>query len=288
MNLNDIFSIESNIADFSKYCLVRHTPKEFGDYLLDQNIFEFYQSVQKEGKFDRHKYILSFLVNKNGKTVFRGIYENLGKEKLNNNHFANLFLEKKSQKNYERLCGEYDFYHLKKTEILSDYEGRVVIDWGESAISWFQLYYFDKPKKINEILPKGYFRDFDDYLSISLTRSELEFLYSNADSNQIWKSHLSKVNGVYLILDENDGQQYIGSAYGKNGIWGRWNTYYNDPTGGNKRLVERLQKSQYAYRNFRYSILEIFPGNVTKEEVIQKESLYKRKLGSKIFGLNDN
>ena len=288
MNLSDLFQIESIVCDFSQFCLVRHTAKELGDYLLDQSVYDFYQAVQKEGKFDRNSHILSFLVNKDGKTVFRGVYENLGKEKLKSKHFANLFLDEKSRQHYERLAGDYDYYHLQKVAMLSEYDGRLVIDWGDSAISWFQLYHIDKPKLVREILPPGYFKEFDDYLAISLTRSELEFLFRNVDGNPVWRSHLSKVNGIYLILDEHDGQQYIGSAYGKDGVWGRWQTYFMDPTGGNKRLVEKMNINPVAFRNFRYSLLEVFPGNMIKEEVIQKESLYKKKFGTRAFGLNEN
>lgn len=288
MNLNDLFAISTKTTDFTKFCLVRHTSKELGDYLLDQEVYDFYQSVQKEGKFDKYQYVLSFLVNKDGKTLFRGVYENRGKERLNQRHFQSLYLAEESREHYKRLCLDHDFYHLEKTEILSEYDGRLVIDWGESAISWFQLYHVDKPKLVEEILPIGYFREFTDYLSISLTRSELDFLFTNESSNPVWKSHLSRTNGVYLILDERDGQQYVGSAYGKDGIWGRWTTYFKDPSGGNKRLIEKLESDPNAYRNFRYSILEVFPGNLLKEEVIQKESLYKKKFGTRAFGLNEN
>ncbi len=33
---------------------------------------------------------------------------------------------------------------------------------------------------------------------------------------------VSSVNGVYLILDTRTGNQYIGSAYGNDGIWQKW------------------------------------------------------------------
>ena len=61
--------------------------------------------------------------------------------------------------------------------------------------------------------------------------------------NKQWKMMLSNVYGVYLILDTITGQQYIGSAYGKDGLWGRWSNYIHTKHGGNKILIELLKES---------------------------------------------
>jgi hypothetical protein len=289
MNLGDIISIENLDDVLGDNCgLVRHTASELGDYLIDQNVYDFYQAVQEAGKFDKVRYVLSFLVNKEGKTVFRGVYERLGSEVLKPEHFFSIFLGDAGQKHYLSLCNKFVYYHLKKTEMLSSYDMRLVLDWGGSKIAWFQYHKKHEPKKVLEILPTGYFTHFTDYLSISLTRSELEFLFNHPEGNPIWKSQLSKVGGVYLILDESDGQQYVGSAYGKDGVWGRWNTYSSNPTGNNIELQRKLASNPNAHRTFRYSILEVFPNNILKEDVIKKESLYKKKLGTRAFGLNAN
>lgn len=41
-------------------------------------------------------------------------------------------------------------------------------------------------------------------------------------------------------------------------------------------------------KNFQYSILEVFPIKRDKHEVLEYEQLYKKKLWSIQFGLNDN
>ena len=75
------------------------------------------------------------------------------------------------------------------------------------------------------------------------------------------------------------------SAYG---IWGRWSEYARTKHGGNKRLVELITADpDYCY-NFQYSILEVFPIKRDKHEVLEYEQLYKKKLKSIEFGLNDN
>ena len=93
---------------------------------------------------------------------------------------------------------------------------------------------------------------------------------------------------MYLILAETSGNLYVGSAYGANGIWGRWEQYAKTGHGNNKRLIELLGVDTDYPEKFRFSLLQILPKTFTRDEVIARESLYKRKLGSKAFGLNAN
>ena len=59
--------------------------------------------------------------------------------------------------------------------------------------------------------------------------------------------------------------------------------------GGNKSLRElTAQDENYASKYFQFSILMLLPKTVTAEEAISKEQLFKRKLGSNSFGLNNN
>lgn len=107
----------------------------------------------------------------------------------------------------------------------------------------------------------------------------------------IYEDHykaLSQVKGVYLIIDTTDGRQYIGSAYGEKGIFGRWSEYVNTHHGGNAEFIKLLKKEPERYRKFRFTILKIFSEGATVKEVLDAEDLYKAKLGSTEFGLNDN
>lgn len=105
-----------------------------------------------------------------------------------------------------------------------------------------------------------------------------------------WKVALSSVSGIYLITDEETGKHYVGSAYGGNGIWGRWCTYINSYHGNNDDLVELFKDKSESYfrENFRYSLLEVVSSSLPKEEVIRKESLWKEKLFSRKHGYNRN
>lgn len=101
---------------------------------------------------------------------------------------------------------------------------------------------------------------------------------------------LSAIRGVYLITDLNTGKLYVGSAYGDDGIWGRWSEYVvTGGHGGNKSLRELIEKDEhYASKHFQFSILMLLPKTVTADEAVSKEKLFKRKLGSNSFGLNKN
>ena len=95
--------------------------------------------------------------------------------------------------------------------------------------------------------------------------------------------------GVYLITDTKTGKLYVGSASGEQGgIWGRWSEYARTKHGGNKRLQELITADSDYCSNFQYSILEVFPIKRDRHEVLEYEQLYKKKLWSIQFGLNDN
>ena len=125
-------------------------------------------------------------------------------------------------------------------------------------------------------------------MDFTLSYNELKKISEYPEANKRWIDKLSSVNGIYLILDKKTGNQYIGSAYGANGIWGRWNSYVKNYHGENKRLIELLKNDNNYYANFQWTILETLPANLSKEKIISYETKYKEKLGTRAFGLNSN
>ena len=104
-----------------------------------------------------------------------------------------------------------------------------------------------------------------------------------------WKSALSNVKGVYLIVDTLTGKQYVGSAYGNECIWHRWANYAKDGHGGNIELKKLLKENGEDYKyNFKYSILEVCNMNLGNEYILQRETHWKEILLTRIFGLNKN
>jgi hypothetical protein len=121
--------------------------------------------------------------------------------------------------------------------------------------------------------------------TLRFTYTELKQLFDVEDAHRDWRSALTAVGGVYLILAEKSGHQYVGSAYGATGIWGRWHQYAKSGHGGNVKLRKLMNDSDYP-KNFRFSVLQILPRTMAKNEIIHRETLYKHKLGSRATGLN--
>ncbi|HEV2246163.1 MAG TPA: GIY-YIG nuclease family protein [Terriglobia bacterium] len=186
---------------------------------------------------------------------------------------------------WQREC-QY-FYDLAELADYRDLNGRLVIDWGKGAKSWHQR---PRNKAIRELLPEGRLLPrFESYLSFSLTYQELCHLVRNRAAHQDWHGPLAAVGGIYLIVAESTGQQYIGSASGIGGIWRRWEDYESSGDGGNAALKQIIAKNPSDFpRGLRFSVLHHFSSGTTTAVAVQIEELYKKKLGSRVIGLNRN
>ena len=138
---------------------------------------------------------------------------------------------------------------------------------------------------------------FDGYEKICKRYKELKHIMQMNE----WWSALSNVFGVYVITDRATGRKYVGSAYGENGVAGRWNEYLNSgydkdekETGEypNKKLKALVNEKGLGYiqENFQYALLEIFPKNETgRKKALERESYWKEVLLTRgDFGYNDN
>lgn len=130
--------------------------------------------------------------------------------------------------------------------------------------------------------------DFPGFYNFTLSYAQLTEMVKNPDSNREWQRMLSSVSGVYVLLDQRSGKQYIGSAYGSGGIWARWKSYVRNPTGGNRELKSLLKSTPGRCRQFQFSILRVLEPHASKDDVISQEVRTKHKLGSRAFGLNSN
>ena len=142
--------------------------------------------------------------------------------------------------------------------------------------------------EVLSILQPSHVHEFQSYEHAVISRDELVKMIANPANNATWYNALRSVNGIYCIMNTQNGKLYVGSAYGKNGIWGRWANYAKTGHGGNKLLIDLLEKSSNTVNALQYSVLEILPGSSTANDAVAKENLWKEKLGSKINGYNDN
>lgn len=97
-----------------------------------------------------------------------------------------------------------------------------------------------------------------------------------------WAARLREWRGVYLILDETDGQRYVGSAYGKDNLLARWQAHVAGQRGVTAALRDRDPV------NFRFSILQTLDPNLAADDVIEIENNWKDRLHTREFGLNEN
>lgn len=236
-------------------------------YRYDHALFLKYQSHQATENFNTVEYIVSFIGESGQEARFVGVFKNCGHETVD---------EKTSM---------FDFQEVKGFEILNE---RVIINWGESAISWHQWWRNDKEVvRIDKGISNDKVPPFVQYEDVVLNYEQLRKIIDTQNSE--WKSKLEACNCIYLILDKSNGKHYIGSTYNKQGIWGRWSIYAETGHGNDMSLKELLDNdSLYAEKYFQWSILETLPLNVVDTVAIDRESLYKEKFGTRDFGYNNN
>ena len=129
---------------------------------------------------------------------------------------------------------------------------------------------------------------FEGFEKLILPYDELKEIVENKHIYESWHTTLSSVYAVYLITDIISGKQYVGSAYNKGGLLGRWTIYIETGHGNNRKMIELLEEFPNRYRQFEFSVLQILPKNLSDEEVIHVENLWKKKLHTREFGLNEN
>lgn len=246
--------------------LVRHKDKNTDVYELyrtNRQGFLDYQKIQTRDIFGSVDYIVSFIGQENLLARFIAVYKITSKKKLGTGDFE---------------------YEMHEVSGFDDLKERVIIRW-KNGISWHQ--WFKKEMEVVQIHPGLHYRQFTDYFDFILNFSELKEIVKNQYPD--WKRMLSATKGVYLINDTESGKLYVGSAYGEEGIWGRWSYYVKTNGHGDNKALKNIIKDDVNYaENFQFSILMLLPSTVTSDEAIRKESLFKKKLGTNSFGLNSN
>ncbi len=260
--------------------VVRHGNKESPILeTFQENLprLEVYQSYQRPRKFGDANAIAVFAPYYKTTALFLGLWDILGCTE--NSEFTKKYLDELIRLSLpENWYADHARYNLKRNNILDDLSERLVIEWGASTVSWVQK----KDKDVVELKGKKSIGDFQSFGQVSLAYQDLKTMAQYPDTNLIWIKALSSVNGVYLIQDNLSGKLYVGSAYGEQGLFGRWSIYAQNGHGGNLDL-QNLDPS-----NFIFSILEIVPATTTADGVIECENRWKEKLGTRQFGLNKN
>lgn len=256
--------------------LVRHKPaREHHRAIFDAAMksdprFRAYQEMQGKAQiiaqFRAAKFLAGFVVEPTTKqTVFMGVWKNLGPRKATSDPFSG----KPPKETTAAFTTEVH-------DAFDDYRGRIVIGWGDGERAWVQRAELqDKP--IVEIRKERVDPPFPGFGTLRHCLGEIETVPVR------WADALRSVRGVYLIVHRESGQQYVGSAHGADGFFGRWKCY-GDGHGGNVALKELGADAN----EFDVTVLEVVGSEATNEEIFARETLWKEKLGTRVKGLNRN
>lgn len=253
-------------------------------FCYDNGFFELYLRTQGKKMFKDGQYILNFVGTQGTTGRFEGCYLVKGVRSMEGITLPESFPIKPEKP-------PVFYYDLEKTDIMSDYVERLLIDWGKGARSWCQN--GTTEKEIIALMPHRNAQlvsQLTDFENIRLSFDELESIVLAPDFYSEWVGALSTTYAIYLITDTKTGKQYVGSASGKDGLYGRWSNYVDTKHGGNKKIQLLLKRYPERYHKFQFSILQLLPKSlgVDKDRISKIESLWKNKLNSIEFGLNDN
>lgn len=241
-----------------------------------EGYFDRYQreQVPTVNPFHNCKVILSFLGLENNKAEFYGAYRVNGCRPFQKSDWEGMpsWLLQAHQDKVPRI-----YYDLEEIPEFQSYRKRLIVQW-RSTRGWHQK----KDLDIYELLPATVVTLFPGYQEVLLRHDELKAIFADPRAHRDWQAALKANAGIYRIVDLSDGKIYIGSAYGRGGLWGRWQNYANTGHGGNKLLKGRDAK------NFQWSVVRTVSTAMSQRDVIRIEGLEKDKHGSRAVGLNGN
>lgn len=267
--------------------VMRHTPTEPDlrralPILASERheVFNAYQcshGEMAEGSLGRASYLVSFIGHEAGRAIFVGVYEVVSWRDVTSEEFWAL-----PHNDELRALGTRGpandrtsrWFNLRLTESLADWKGRLVIGWPPGRLSWRKgaakmpvVAIHDEPK----LAPKP-----PRWNELVITWQELQTMPRS------WQDALRQWRGVYVIVDRQSGQSYVGSAFGSDNLLGRWSSYAKSGHGHNVDLKGRDPT------HFRFAILQLVAQDMAKEEVERLEASWKDRLATREFGLNKN
>lgn len=233
-------------------------------------LFDLYQSTQRVENESRLRGLFwaSFLGTPAGETLFVGLY------RTDNRRLLKKDMPKPHMDGVDK-AGRCHLYDLTLVKHLKDLVGRLLIDWGPGDRSWIQRA-DQQDKRVTEVRAAFKEPEFPGFLNFIKQLSELAKLPPG------WVTALSASAGVYLLTCPRTKEQYVGSATGASGFWGRWQDYVRTGHGGNVALRSRDPS------DYQVSILEVAGTAATLDEVLGMESRWKAKLKSREMGLTRN
>jgi hypothetical protein len=224
---------------------------------------ELYQRIQRRLVFTVGSLLASFIATPTADTMFIGIYR-----------VKAVGIAPQGTLDPSSLIDQagLHLYEIEPEPMLSDYAGKLIVDWGKGFRAWVQRAEL-KDKKVLEIRTETRELPFPGFTNFTWNIDEI------AAIPLAWQEVLRAVKGVYLLVCNETGKQYVGSAKGDENLWGRFVEYATSGHGGNVELKRRGRGS------YQVSVLEVVNSDLGIELV---EETWKQKLMTRRFGLNKN
>jgi hypothetical protein len=273
--------------------LFRHRPGEphlnriFDRIVAERrDLFDSYQGThgpRTEAALQKAKYLASFIRHRAGTALFIGFYEVAGMRVMPveaclarplHRELMSLGMTGFKATDGRDSVIEFD---LRLTDWHASWRERLIVTWPPPDRAWYRwadrnefvVYAITEESVLAPAVPSW------DELVVDW--AELPILPA------AWRAALSQWRGIYLIIDQTDGKQYVGSAYGAENILQRWTNYARSGHGGNKHLKTRDPS------RFRFSILQRVSPDLDDASVIEIERTWKERLNTRApDGLNDN
>ncbi len=293
MNLTDLLHRKG--IDPKTVLVLRHSPVEpklkrvLPWFAAEKHeVFNAYQQTQTkqvEGEMARAKFVASFIGHGPGKALFIGLYSVNGTKAIGPKQYwriqANIALRDFG------IVGLTDasprpsvlWFDLNCTDFYAEWKDKLIVRWPPLDKNWHR--WAHKPRNemsVLTVLPESALdKEMPSWDEMVLTWDELKLVPAS------WKAKLSEWRGIYYVFDELSNKGYVGAAYGKENLLGRWLDYAVRGHGGNRLLRECVPK------NLRFSILQRLSPDIDAASIIQLESAWKKRLHTRQpFGLNDN
>lgn len=298
MNLNDMLTSEG--IDPERVIVFRHRPREPELFKVlpwlaaeRPDLFNAYQQTHSNTRVENALkslvgtgFLASFIGHEAGRAIFVGLYSIDSSKPLTPREFR----ETPAYGELNQYGGKYwftdemakerptvEWFNLLAHDFYSSWKGRLVVNWPPPERSWWRRAH-KNDLSIHTIHEENTFGDrMPGWQEINVTWEELKIWPTR------WKQLMSQWRVIYFIFDSSDHKGYVGSAYGKSNLLGRWEDYGATGHGGNKLLRGRDPK------NFRFSILQRVSPDLEPADVICLETSWKERLHTYApVGLNDN
>lgn len=292
MNLNDLFAKEE--LDPAQILVLRHRPSEPGfrkvlPWLAAERptLFNAYQQAHgakvEKAMLTSASYVASFIGYEPGKAVFVGLYAIRGAKPLTRDEYwavpANRDLKRRGMKGFGGEDGRtsIQWFDLELLDFYQSWKGKLIVTWPGLERSWWRRAH-KNTIPVHAILEESMLdAAMPAWNELTLTWEELAVLPTR------WQAALAQSRGIYYIHDTTDGKAYVGAAYGKDNLLGRWQHYASSGHGGNRLLRKRDPK------HFVFTILERVSPDMDADDAIRLESTWKTRLHTRTpQGLNEN